>query len=134
MTLSLFIARFPAPPHCVTALLDLQPTMTRTKDEPSRDGVESPINVWERDLFGEPVRSGSDHEAAMGKLMQILDGREAAFNQVREELKPERFLVVGEIELPHRKNRGKHGLWMEAEEMRASAACGLGWGVDLNVR
>jgi hypothetical protein len=134
MSLSLTVARFSASPHRVTAILGLEPTSVRTEGGPLKSGRPSPINAWELQLSSATVKSGNDHQVAIQMLMQLLTGREAAFRQVQHELAPERFLIVGEIELPSAANRGEHGLWLDAPEMELLARCGLGWGVDLNVR
>jgi hypothetical protein len=128
--LCLAITGFEADPDEVTKLLQLEPTATVRRGELTRSGRPSRFNGWWLEAHKARVTSGGQHDAAIGVLIDHLRGREARFAILRDNLGPQQVTVYGGLYFA---TEEQCGVWLEPEQMKVLASCGVGWGLDLFV-
>ncbi|HEX4183253.1 MAG TPA: DUF4279 domain-containing protein [Caulobacteraceae bacterium] len=124
------ITGFEADPDEVTELLQLEPTSTARRGTPSRSGRIHQFNGWWLEAHAAAVTSGSQQDAALRILLNHLQGKEACFVALRDRLKPQQVAIYGGFYVSPVE---QGGVWLEASQMQALAACGVAWGLDLFV-
>lgn len=128
--LSLTITGFDADPDRVTEILGISPTSVARKGEPGLSGRSSTFNGWWLDAHKEPLTSGADLDAGLKRILAHLAGHARRFSALRAELKPEQIHIYGGFYV---RPDAQCGLWLEPEQMRVLAECGVGWGLDVFV-
>src|SRR5690242_20032512 len=127
MPLQLFVARFEADPGEVTAILGLDPTSVVRRADALPSGGQSRINSWALEVGAERLSNGSDHEAALRQILSLLEGKKEHFARLREEIRPERIAVLGDLHVASE----VEGLWLTPDQMKTLAECGIEWGFDV---
>ncbi|MDB5429865.1 MAG: hypothetical protein JWP35_981 [Caulobacter sp.] len=127
--LSLSITGFDPDPDEVSRLLDLAPTATKRRGEIGPSGRASTFNGWWLEV-PPALTTGGQHDAALNALLALLRERVAAFANLREVLKPTQITIYGGL---YHKAEEQGGVWLDPDQMRVLADCGVGWGLDIFV-
>ncbi len=126
--LTLAITGFEANPKVVSEILLLEPTSTALRGELGKSGRPRPANGWWLDVHPERLNDGTSHAEAISAMVAHLRGREASFQRLIEEVRPNSITLYGGI---HFDANAQCGLWLDPAEMAVMASCGVGWGVDI---
>jgi hypothetical protein len=127
MPLQLFIARFETDPRNVTTILGIEPTSVVRKGDVLPSGGTSRINSWAVEAGPERLTNGSDHEDALRQILHLLEGRKDRFARLRDEDRPQRIVVWGELRI----GSEVEGLWLDPDQMKLMSECEVGWGFDV---
>jgi hypothetical protein len=125
--LFLSVAGFDADPDQVTRILGIEPTWIARKGDPLSAGRRRRTNQWRWAARSDPLADGADHEDALAVLTQLLSGREPAFAELRNQLKPQSIEIWGDLNVDDQQSK----IWLDPPSMRLLAACGISWGLDL---
>jgi hypothetical protein len=126
--LTLAITGFDVDPDRVTDLLQLTPTEVGRKEIPGRSGRPKSFNGWWLEAHEDRLNQGSQHETALNRILVQLRGKENLFAQLREAFAPKNIAIYGGLYL---RPTEQCGVWLEPDQMRLLADCGIGWGLDL---
>lgn len=129
--LALAITGFDTDPTVVTETLGISPTRTACKGELGASGRPQTLNGWWFDAHADPLSDGADHARALSSILEQIRGREQQFAALRENFGPVQVTIYGGI---HHAADEQCGLWLDPDDMRLLADCGVGWGVDLFVK
>lgn len=125
---TLMITGFDADPQTVTDLIGLEPSSTAIKGQTSESGREHRFNGWWLEAHPERLEDGAGHAQAVSMMVHHLRGREAAFQRLKQEVRPDQITLYGAV---YFNREGQCGLWLDASDMGVLAACGVDWGLDL---
>ena len=126
--LTLAITGFEAEPQVVSDAIGLEPTSTAVKGQLGRSGRPSKLNGWWLDVHPDRLNDGASHAQAVSSMVDLLRGKEVAFQRLIVELKPRSITLYGGI---YFNTNAQCGLWLDPGDMVVMAACGVGWSVDL---
>lgn len=126
--LTLAIMHFDADPAIVTTTLGFEPTMVARKGERSRNGQLRTFNAWWHEVEGERLVDGLQHDNALRGILALLSGREDNFARLRLSINPREVMIYGGL---YKLADQQCGVWLEPDQMRMLAACGVGWGLDI---
>ena len=129
--LTLAITGFDADPDSVTETVGFKPTSVGRKGEPSASGKPRTFNGWWFDADAQRLVDGKQHDDALVRILAQLEGREDHFARLRWSIQPKQVTVYGGLYVP---SHDQCGVWLEPDQMRLLAACGVGWGLDLFTR
>jgi hypothetical protein len=129
MGLTLCITGFEADPDRVTGILGIVPTRVGRKGDlnPAGRPKPRPFNGW---WYGAPEELLDDrigHPLALDHILERLRGRADRFAALREQIRPEQVSIYGGLHLPA---GDQCGVWLDPNQMRLLAECGIGWGLD----
>jgi hypothetical protein len=126
--LTLAITGFDADPNRVTDTLGIEPTSIGRLGEPLRSGRPRTFNGWWKDVEPERLVNARQHADAMVRMLDYLRGREGHFAQLRKEIEPRKVSIYGGLYIEVNQ---QCGVFLDPEQMRLLADCGVGWGLDL---
>jgi len=125
--LFLSIAGFDVDPDLVTAVLGIEPTWVARKGDALSNGRLRKTSQWRWAARSEPLTGGVDHEEALAVLIQVLSGREAAFAELRRQIRPHSIEIWGNLNVDAEQSK----IWLDPRSMKLLADCGVAWGLDL---
>lgn len=128
--LTLAITGFDVDPNRVTEILEIEPTSLGRKGEPSRSGRLRSFNGWWKDVHPEQLVNDRQHAEAIARLLDHLRGRESFFARLREEIVPRSVSIYGGLYVDADQ---QCGVFLDPDQMRLLADCGVGWGLDIFV-
>ncbi|MET3470201.1 hypothetical protein ABIC78_000703 [Novosphingobium sp. 1529] len=126
--LTLAITGFEAEPQAVSDTIGLAPTSTAIKGQIGKSGRPCKFNGWWIDVHPDRLNDGASHAEAVSTIVDLLRGKEAAFQRLIAEVKPKIITLYGAI---YFNTNAQCGLWLDPAYMAVMASCGVGWGVDL---
>ena len=128
--LTLAITGFNADPDRVTDIVGIEPTLVGRLGEPSRNGKPRAFNGWWKGVEPERLVDDRQHADAMVRMLDHLRGRESHFALLRKEIEPRTVTIYGGLYIQPDQ---QCGVFLDPDQMRILADCGVGWGLDLFV-
>lgn len=126
--LTLSITGFDCDPQIVTDILDIQPTSVVRAGEVTPAGRAASFSSWWLEAHADRLTGGADHDDAVKVLVRAVRGRAAAFQRLRERVRPKEVTLYGGL---YHKGDSQCGIWLDAEDMLCLGECGIAWGLDL---
>jgi hypothetical protein len=124
--LALCITGFDVDPTIVTRTIGFEPTSVGRIGEPSPSGRPRRFNGWWHEAESQRLAGGEQHDDALVRILENLNGREDRFAELRETIRPKQISIYGGLYVP---SDAQCGVWLEPDQMMLLAACGVGWGL-----
>ena len=126
--LALCITGFDVDPSLVTKTVGFEPTSIGRIGEPSQSGRPRTFNGWWHEAGDQRIGDGGQHDGALIRILDNLKGREDRFAELRKLIRPKQVMIYGGLYVP---SDEQCGVWLEPDQMKLLAACGVSWGLDL---